>query len=94
MLYCCSNTHCAFVVKDDTNICAACNHLPKPPQPPATSFCNRTIDVQSNKNTPAHPFSASPWQSSYPAGVAPLPAMTSRKIFNNNRSDIGDRGCD
>ncbi|KAF5947476.1 hypothetical protein HYC85_013433 [Camellia sinensis] len=81
MGHCCSKNVSASVVKDDTTVSAAPNHLAKPPLPAATPSGNGTVDVQSNKNTPAHSFSASPWQSPYPAGVAPSPAMTPRRIF-------------
>ncbi|KAL7214015.1 hypothetical protein ACSBR1_026440 [Camellia fascicularis] len=81
MGHCCSKNVSASVVKDDTTVSAAPNHRAKPPLPAATPSGNGAVDVQSNKNTPAHSFSASPWQSPYPAGVAPSPAMTPRRIF-------------
>ncbi|XAR52161.1 Non-specific serine/threonine protein kinase [Bertholletia excelsa] len=51
------------------------------PRPAASPSGNGTVEVQSNKATPANSFSASPWQSPYPAGVAPSPARTPRRVF-------------
>ncbi|KAA8533552.1 hypothetical protein F0562_031014 [Nyssa sinensis] len=84
MGHCCSKDVSVSVVKDDNTVVGSgstVNHRPKPPPPPGPPSSNGTVDVQSNKNTPAHSFSASPWQSPYPAGVAPSPARTPRRIF-------------
>ncbi|PSS04490.1 CDPK-related kinase [Actinidia chinensis var. chinensis] len=77
MGHCCSKDVSVSVAKEDTTgtIPAggsyAANQRPKSP---------RTTPAP-NGTTPAHSFSASPWQSPYPAGVAPSPARTPRRMF-------------
>ncbi|GFZ06357.1 calcium-dependent protein kinase (CDPK) family protein [Actinidia rufa] len=77
MGHCCSKDVSVSVAKEDTTGTVpaggtyAANHRPKSP---------RTAPAL-NGTTPAHSFSASPWQSPYPAGVAPSPARTPRRMF-------------
>ncbi|PSS32964.1 CDPK-related kinase [Actinidia chinensis var. chinensis] len=77
MGHCCSKEVSVSVAKEDTTVpvpaggAYAANHRPK---------SSRTAPPQ-NGTTPAHSFSASPWQSPYPAGVAPSPARTPRRMF-------------
>ncbi|CAH9111932.1 unnamed protein product [Cuscuta epithymum] len=59
---------------------------PKPPTSPAPfqhSSTNGIDESHSSKNTPAYSFTASPWQSPYPAGIgpSPSPAATPRRKF-------------
>ncbi|GAA0157387.1 non-receptor serine/threonine protein kinase [Lithospermum erythrorhizon] len=55
------------------------HHQPFSP-PPLSATAN---GGSSSKNTPAHSFSTSPWQSPYPSGIAPSPspAATPRRKF-------------
>ncbi|KAI8030030.1 CDPK-related kinase 4 [Camellia lanceoleosa] len=85
MGHCCSKSVSVSFVKDDDNTVVAAAPTTtttttatagggsKSPIPAAQSSGNGT--------TPVHSFSASPWQSPYPAGVAPSPAMTPRRMF-------------
>ncbi|XP_019195106.1 PREDICTED: CDPK-related kinase 6-like [Ipomoea nil] len=62
------------------------NHRPKPPPSPVPhqqAAANGIAEAHSSKNTPAYSFTASPWQSPYPAGIAPSPspAGTPRRKF-------------
>lgn len=70
MGHCCSKNVAVSVVKDDT--AGAGNRAPPAPLP----------EVRSSEETPAH-SSVSPWQSQYPAGVAPSPSpsMTPKRKF-------------
>ncbi|KAK9291333.1 hypothetical protein L1049_019278 [Liquidambar formosana] len=78
MGHCCSKD--ISVVKDNTNV-AGQRPQPKPsPSRPPLPFSNGTVDVPSVKDTPVHSFS-SPCPSPYPAGIAPSPARTPRKVF-------------
>lgn len=87
MGHCCSKV----VTDNDDGVAAAGaavgnNHRPKPPPSPAPhqhSSANGIAEAHSSKNTPAHSFTASPWQSPYPAGIAPSPspAGTPRRKF-------------
>lgn len=91
MGHCCSKGVSVSVVKDDAttnNIIVPAgstpvsNHRPNSrPGPPATHPGNGT--TTSSNNTPVHSFTASPWQSPYPPGVAPSPspARTPKRIF-------------
>ncbi|KAL7003674.1 Cyclin-dependent kinase 4 [Sarracenia purpurea var. burkii] len=83
MGHCCSKNVSVSVAKED-NPATVAGGSPddrKSPVPAAAPSGNGTVDAQSSRTTPAHSFSASPWQSPYPAGVAPSPARTPRKIF-------------
>ncbi|RAL46347.1 unnamed protein product [Cuscuta campestris] len=62
------------------------NQRPNPstsPAPVPRSSANGIAESRSSKNTPAYSFTASPWQSPYPAGIAPSPspAGTPRRKF-------------
>uniref|UniRef100_A0A5B7AT29 non-specific serine/threonine protein kinase n=1 Tax=Davidia involucrata TaxID=16924 RepID=A0A5B7AT29_DAVIN len=85
MGHCCSKDVSVSVVKDGNTVVvgsgSTADQRPKPQPLSGPPSGNGTVDVQSNKNTPAHSFAASPWQSPYPAGVAPSPARTPRRIF-------------
>ncbi|XP_028120169.1 CDPK-related kinase 4-like [Camellia sinensis] len=83
MGHCCSKSVSVSFVKDDDNTVVAA-------APPTTTTATAAGGSKSpipaaqssgNGTTPVHSFSASPWQSPYPAGVAPSPAMTPRRMF-------------
>ncbi|KAK2995891.1 hypothetical protein RJ640_028299 [Escallonia rubra] len=80
MGHCCSKDASVSVIKDTTTANNNTSHHPKPPPPPLTNGTT-PVDPRSNKNTPAHSFSASPSQSPYPAGVDPSPARTPKRMF-------------
>lgn len=69
------------------NVTATVNDNKRPESPPQSSEAvhsgNGTAEVHSNNNkdTPAHSFSASPFQTHYPAGVDPSPSWTPKRFF-------------
>ncbi|CAK9158227.1 unnamed protein product [Ilex paraguariensis] len=84
MGHCCSKGSSVSVVKENATVETSAVQRPKPPPSPAPPPPgNGTVEVQPNRHTPAHSFSSSPWQSPYPAGIAPSPspARTPRRIF-------------
>ncbi|KAL8148465.1 CDPK-related kinase 3-like [Apium graveolens] len=70
MGHCCSKS-VTFAVDDDK----------RPETLPSEVHSTTNGATSSNKNTPAHSFSSSPFQTHYPAGVDPSPSWTPKKFF-------------
>lgn len=70
MGHCCSKS-VTFAVDDDK----------RPETPPSAIHSTTNGATNSNKDTPAHSFSSSPFQTHYPAGVDPSPSWTPKKFF-------------
>ncbi|KAL7108183.1 hypothetical protein ACP275_06G098700 [Erythranthe tilingii] len=72
MGHCCSKSVAVSVDKDDFNSASAsANHRR---QTPASGSHTPSASANGAARTPAHSFTASPWQSPYPAGIAPSPS--------------------
>lgn len=66
----------------DGNSAVSTNNRPKPPPSPVSQSVGNGTNY-TNNSTPAHSFTTSPFQSPYPAGIAPSPspAGTPRRKF-------------
>ncbi|KAF3626751.1 CDPK-related kinase 4 [Capsicum annuum] len=85
---CCSkgvsgNNDGSVVAVTDGNAAVSGNHRPKPPRSPVAHQSVGNGTNYTNNSTPAHSFTTSPFQSPYPAGIAPSPSPvgTPRRKF-------------
>lgn len=72
----------SVVAIGDGNSAVSTNNRPKPPPSPVRQSVGNGMSY-TNNSTPAHSFTASPFQSPYPAGIAPSPSPvgTPRRKF-------------
>ncbi|PIN04008.1 Ca2+/calmodulin-dependent protein kinase, EF-Hand protein superfamily [Handroanthus impetiginosus] len=73
MGHCCSKNVTVSVDKDDFNSTSASANNPRR-QTPASGSQTPSASTNGAARTPAQSFTASPWQSPYPAGIAPSPS--------------------
>ncbi|XP_047325482.1 CDPK-related kinase 4-like [Impatiens glandulifera] len=87
MGHCCSKDVAVSVVKDASTAVedgrSTADQQDKPNLPPPSPLRNGSVEAKTSNRTSANSFSCSPWQSPYPAGVAPSPspARTPRRMF-------------